>query len=141
MNRRERRGRVDTKLRVQLGIFFLISFILLGVVANDVLHGYAIWWMALIGVAVGLGIGYALGRLVNVRWHDTEEKVITQMDTIGAIALGVYILLAVGRGWLLGHFFTGVALTAITYAVLAGALLGRYLGMRFSIRKTMHSPT
>jgi uncharacterized membrane protein len=139
MEKPERRGRVDTKLRVRLGIFLLISIILFGVVAFDVFQGYAQWWLAGISILIGLGIGYILGRLVNVRWHETEEKVITQMDTVGAIAIGAYILLAISRNYLLGEFFTGTALTTITFAAVAGILLGRFLGVWFSIRRTMHS--
>lgn len=113
-----RHHQVDRKLRIRLGIFVLIALVLLGLAAYDVVRGDLAWWEAVLTLVMGLGIGYLFGRAVKIRWHESEEKVITQMD-------------------LLGEFFTGAVLTAITLAAVSGILIGRFLGMRQNIRRTL----
>lgn len=128
---------MDRKLRIRLTIFALIALILLGFATYDVLRGDLAWWEAVVTLVLGLGIGYLFGRAVKIRWHDEEEKVISQMDLLGGLAIGAYILLAIGRRFVLGEFFTGAALTAITLAAVSGILIGRFLGMRQNIRRAL----
>ncbi len=131
------RRQVDRKLRIRMAIFLLIALVLLGVVLRDVWLAILAAWVAAIALLAGLAIGYIMGRLVNIRWHEDEEKVVTRMDIAGGIAIGIYIVLALSRSWLLGHWFAGVALTAITFATAAGVLMGRFLGMRTNILRAL----
>ncbi len=120
---------VSKRLRVRLALFFLISFVIGFLVLTDVIKGEAAWWMALAALAVGLVIGYIYGRFARVRWHPTEEKIIMQYDVLGFIIIGAYILFGIFRELLLEHFLGAVALQAITFSVLTGVLIGRFLGL------------
>lgn len=123
------------RLRFRLTVFSLIGLVLVGFIVNDIVQRYITWWIALLAMAVGLAIGYGLGRSMKVRYDTEKAEIVAHMDIVGFIAIGIYVLLAIARNVLLGHFLSGNALTAVTLAVLAGALFGRYLGMDYSIRK------
>lgn len=133
----ERAHRVSGKLRIRLGMFFVISIVLLCFVIFDVLHGQLVWWLSLAAIVGGIVIGYLFGRLSRVAWHPTEEKIVTQMDTLGIVLIGAYIALAIGRNFLLKEWFTGAALTAFTLSFAAGLLFGRSLGLYRSIDKVL----
>ncbi len=141
MNTRSHTHQIDTKLRIRLRIFAGISFVLLAFAASDVLRGDLVWWEAVVTLLLGIGIGYLFGRAVRIRWHENEEKVVTQMDMLGGIAIAAYILLAIGRRFILGEFVTGAALTALTLAAVSGILMGRFLGMRYNIEQVLRERT
>jgi MFS family permease len=131
--------RISRRLRVRLWIFFIIALGLIAYIGWDVWRGYAAWWMALIAFIVGGAIGAPLGRMRSVEWHEEREEVISRMDLTGAIAIVVYIVLDSARDWLLGYWFSGVALTTIAFAAVAGLLVGRMLGMQVSIRRVLEA--
>ncbi len=137
MDRETRRGYTDKKLYIRQRIFQLISVALLGFIAYDTYLGYVSWWQALLAIIVGLGLGFVMGRLMKVRWDADDERVVTQMDVIGVIAIVAYIILALLRNAVLSQWLSGSALTTISLSLVAGILYGRYLGMRRSIRKVL----
>lgn len=126
---------IDRRLLFRLGIFLVIALAILGIVVRDVIAGDLSVWLAILGFVIGSGIGYVLGRMLTVRWHETKQKAVTEMDIAGFIALGIYIAFRLGENWLLEHWLSGVALSTLSLAVLGGALLGRFLGLRTSVVK------
>jgi len=128
---------IDRRLRIRLGIFLLIALVILGFIIRDVARGDIAWWLALLGIAVGVAIGTALGRLLTIKWHEGKEQAVSEMDIAGGIGIALYIVLELSKDWLLGHWVSGVALSTLSLAVLAGALFGRYLGMRISINRVL----
>lgn len=133
----ERTHRVAGKLRFRLAIFLLIGLAILGFVTADVVRGDLPFLFALGAIALGIGIGYIIGRVANVKWHDTETKVVTQMDAIGFIAILAYIGVRLVGNWLFAHWLSGAALSAFTLALLGGALVGRFLGLMRAISKVL----
>lgn len=129
------RKHVDRKLLVRLSIFLGIAVAMVGIVGSDVVHGDLSWQFAGFGFLSGGVIGYILGRILTVRWHETKRKAFMEMDITGFIAIGVYIALRLSEDYVLGEWFTGAALSTLSLAVLAGALFGRFLGLRVSIAK------
>jgi hypothetical protein len=128
---------VAPKLKNRLWIFFGIAVVIAGFILYDVVSGTLAWWLALLGLAAGAVIGAVLGRMVTIVWHETEEHVISQLDTAGYIAIGLYIAFAVSREWIFGHWLHGTALTAFTLAVASGLLFGRFIGMLASVRRVI----
>lgn len=126
---------IDTKLLFRLGIFLVIALAIIGIVITDILAGDLSWWLAVAGFIVGTGIGYLLGRMLTVRWHETKQKAVMEMDIAGFVALGLYLLFRYGGNFVLSEWLTGAALSTLSLAILAGALLGRFLGLRISILK------
>jgi hypothetical protein len=128
---------VSRKLRIRLGIFLLISIVIAAIIVRDVVIGDLAWWLAALGIIVGVAAGTPLGRLLTIKWHETEEHAFSEMDIAGGIGIALYIALEVSRNWLLGHWVSGVALSTLSLAFLAGALFGRYLGIRISVSRVL----
>lgn len=126
---------IDRKLLFRLGIFLVIALAILGIVISDIVRGDLSWWLALIGFLIGTGVGYFLGRILTVKWHETKQKAVLEMDVVSFVALGIYIAFRYGGNFVLGEWLTGAALSTLSLAILAGALLGRFLGLRISILK------
>jgi hypothetical protein len=126
---------VSKQLKTRLAIYAFASIALLLASIYDVLRGDVIWWIALAAIVVGYGMGYVFSRIRKLKWDAAGEKIITQWDTVGVIAIILYLVVEYGRDWLFSHWFSGVALSAITFSFIAGLLLGRLLGTHHSIQK------
>lgn len=129
--------RIAPRLRTRLWIFFGIAVVLAAFILYDTVTGTLAWWLAALGLLLGIAVGTVLGRMVTIVWHETEEHVISQLDVAGYIAIGLYVAFAVSREWLFGHFIHGPALTAFTLSVASGLLFGRFLGMLVSVGRTI----
>jgi hypothetical protein len=130
---------IDRKLKIGLAVFLVISLIMLGFIARDVWEGDIGILLALIGVLLGTLVGVILGRLLNIRWRADKARVVSELDVVGVLAIIAYIALDLSRTWIFGHFIQGPALGAFTLALLAGALFGRFIGMRISITRVLAS--
>lgn len=126
---------MDRKLRFRLGLFLVIGIGLLGLICWDVFQAVLPWWMAIAAVGIGYAIGVVFGRSMKVRWDAERERIVTQLDIVGILVIAIYVVLAIFRNWLLDQWLTGVTLTAVTFAVAAGVLIGRYFGVRHRIRR------
>jgi len=69
-----------------------------------------------------------------IHWHDERAKVVSRFDTIGIFVMLLYVAFSVSRTWLFGHWIHGSVLTAFTYSILAGVMIGRIIGMRLKIK-------
>lgn len=126
---------IEKKLLIRLYIFLGISIILVIYIAREIFLGNIFWLLAAAGICFGGVVGIVLGRFMGVKWHDEREKVISKLDVAGTIAIILFISLDLSREWIFGHWIEGVSLSIFTLCVLAGALFGRFLGMRY---KVMH---
>ena len=131
---------VGKRLRTRLWLFGAIALALCALIIRDVVRGDATWWSAIIAFAIGGAVGIPLGMLRTVEWHETGEEIVSKMDIMGGVAIAAYIVFDISREWLLGHWFSGADLTTIAFSVLAGALLGRFVGMHASIQRALSSP-
>lgn len=127
----------DRGLRARLIIFLVIALAIFVIVVRDVAAGDLSWALAVIGIVIGLGIGYLLGRILTVRWHETKQRAVMEMDVAGFIAIILYVALRLAENWLFGHWLTGAALSTLSLAFLAGVLFGRFLGLNVSVRKVI----
>jgi hypothetical protein len=128
---------IDSRLKLRLWLFLLIAVGMIIAIGYEIYEGEIGPFLAVLGVAIGVAAGYVFGRLWSVRWHPEKAKVVSELDLIGGIALAVYFALDYERDWIFGHFIHGPALGAFTLALLAGALFGRFLGMRISIVRVL----
>ena len=128
---------IDPKLLRRLIIFSVIITIIFAIAG----YRYYRWDITLLHLAIGLiigtSIGYIAGRMFRIFWHEELERVMSQIDTMGAIFLALYIGVEVGRNWLFGHWLSGVELSAFGIVFLGGLLLGRFLSMISAIRKIL----
>jgi hypothetical protein len=76
----------------------------------------------------------------NTQSHTSNiinNKPLLLFDTLGFFVLLLYMAFSVSRTWLFGHWIHGSVLTAFTYSILAGVMLGRIVGMRLKIKNIL----
>ncbi|MCZ7403029.1 MAG: hypothetical protein O8C61_12470 [Candidatus Methanoperedens sp.] len=128
---------IDRKLIFRIRIFYVIGFILTGLMLYDVLEGIIGIELSLGGFLLGLFIGFIATRMFIIHWHEERAKVVSRLDTIGIIVMLFYVAFSVSRAWFFGHWIHGSALTAFTYSILAGIMIGRIVGMRLKIKNIL----
>jgi hypothetical protein len=127
----------DPKLRFRLYLFFTLALVMLGILAYEIIQTTLSLTLAFIGFAIGLFVGFAAGRMFDIKWHEETSRVVSRMDKLGAIVLIAYITFAILRSWIFGHWLQGTALMAFTFSILAGVMSGRLISMQQSIKKIL----
>jgi hypothetical protein len=133
-----RRKYIHRKLLLRLRMFALVFTGLCGAVAYQLLAGAQLLPTLAAG-GVGLLAGMLMGHLSKVYWHEAATQVVAKMDKLGGVVLATYLVVALSRRWVLGHWFTGHALTAVTLAFTAGVMLGRLLATRRAVVLVLQS--
>lgn len=126
--RRKHLRHLDKRLKFRLRIYFIISIVMIGVVAFEVLTGKVNPSFALVGILLGVVIGVVAARIFLISWHKDAKKVISRLDVIGGAILVLYIVFAVFRGKIIGNFVQGNQVTGVSLAVVAGMMIGRVFG-------------
>lgn len=128
---------IDRKLIFSMRIFYVIGIILTGLMLYDVLEGIIGIELSLGGFLLGLFLGLIATRMFIIHWHEERAKVVSRFDTIGIFVLLFYVAFSASRAWLFGHWIHGYVLTAFTYSILAGIMIGRIAGMRLKIKNIL----
>lgn len=123
------RSHVHARVLMQLAIFGLVSLGLLAAVSYDAVAGEIGLGLVALGLAIGLGVGYAVGRIFKLKWHEDTRKVVMSLDRMSFVLIGFYIIFRIFGQQLLGEYVHGAALTALTFAFLSGILVGRLIGV------------
>jgi len=132
------RENVSKRLMVRQGIFFAIISILAFISIANVIKGKIGINLASGGFLIALAIGLALSRMFKIFWHEEQEKVVSQLDMLGAILLIVYISAELGRKYIFQHWLSGAELNAFGLVILTGLLLGRFLGTAIQIKNILN---
>ena len=128
---------VEKKLINRLRLFFLLFTLLIIVISYEVSRGYLNVSSVIGAMMIGMMIGAAFVRRKRIYWEEETSTVIARMDKIGIWLLVVYILFAVTRHFALERWFHGQQLTAFSFSLAAGAMLGRLLSVRSQIRQIL----
>lgn len=128
---------LDRKLIFRLRIFVLIFMIMLGIITYDVFQHTIGIALAGGGLLLGVMIGFVAGRMYAVKWHEQANKVITQIDEIGVAILILYIAFSIFKGLIFGHWIHGPTLTAFTFSITCGVMLGRLFTIVRSIKNVL----
>ena len=131
------RKHVHKRLIYQLIMFAIVTLIMIGIVGYDIVQGTVGFPLALIGVIVGLVIGFAVGRMFGIMWHEDTQKVIMKIDRTSILIIVLYIAFRLLSEKFLGHYLHGNELTALTFSILAGIIVGRMFSMFRSINKIL----
>jgi hypothetical protein len=133
LTRNQKRGFVDKKLRNRLGLYLFISVVIFGVVVYQITQNNIGISLPLLGLIVGVFIGILFSRTYKIYWDHDGQQVVSRMDSYGIALLVLYILFEIFRERIVGIFVPGPALFGVSFAVLAGVMYGRVLGMRGKI--------
>lgn len=128
---------IDRKLIFRIRMFYLIGISLTGLMLYDILEGIIGIELSLGGFLIGLFLGFLATRMFIIHWHEEKAKIVSRFDRIGIIIMVLYVAFSVSRTWLFGHWIHGYVLTAFTYSILAGIMIGRIAGMRLKIKNIL----
>jgi hypothetical protein len=131
--RQVRRKYVHRKLILRLRLFALVGLGMCGAVTYQVLTYQVLVLPTLAAAGTGLLVGLVVGRLSKVLWHEEATQVVAKMDRLGGVVL------ALSRRWVLGHWFAGHQLTALTLAFTGGVMVGRLLATRREVVRVLKS--
>ncbi|HSW96597.1 MAG TPA: hypothetical protein VLF89_02095 [Candidatus Saccharimonadales bacterium] len=128
---------IHSRLLFQLIIFGLISLIMMSIVGYDIMINNITFEIAFLGIGIGLLVGFAVGRMFAIKWHEDTEKVIIGMDKTSILIIIVYVVFRIFGNELLGQILHGNVLTAFTYCTIGGIMIGRFFSMTRSIRNIL----
>lgn len=128
---------LDKRLRSRLRIYFAVSLIFLILFINDLIRGEINIVYGFIGILAGIIIGIITARMFHISWDKDANRVVGRLDIYGIIILIGYIAFALFRNQLVSYFTHGTEITGVTFAVLAGIMFGRVLGMRGKIMQIL----
>lgn len=128
---------IDRKLIFRIRIFILIFLTMMGITVYDALQHRIGILLAFGGIILGVIIGFIANRIFSTKWHPEASKVVTHIDELGVIILIVYITFSFFKKWIFSHWLYGPTLTAFTFSLLGGIMLGRLLGTIRNVKNTL----
>jgi hypothetical protein len=127
-SRKKHAHHIDKRLRFRLQIYLLVSVIMVAIVGYDMVVQKISYIVLAIALLVGFGIGILAARMFKLSWDKDMQKVISRLDFLGVIILVVYIASAILRRQVISYFVPSNSVTAVSFAVIAGVMLGRVFG-------------
>lgn len=110
---------------------------MVGIGVYDTIRGDLSLGLTLAALLGGLTLGLLVGRASSVVWNEETGKAITKMDVFGGVILVAYIVFAIFRKNIVGHWLTGHALSAFIMWLSGSIMLGRLFTLRASILKVL----
>lgn len=129
---------LDPKLRRRLTIYFIIAFILVGISIYYIIVDEVSTLYPLLGLILGIGLGALMARMFHITWDHGAKTAISRFDLYGIIILVAYIFLEIFRKQIVEYFIHGPSVVATSFALFAGTMIGRLIGMRGRIKEVMH---
>jgi hypothetical protein len=84
--------------------------------------------LALAGLALGAVTGVIAARIYLHSWDKDLGKVVSQLDVAGGVIFALYIIFALFREKIIGHFVQGNYIIGTSIAVVLGIMAGRVFG-------------
>ncbi len=127
--------KVHTRLKRRIVLFLGISVIMTGISIFHIIRDGASILHTIVGIVIGLIIGLSVSRIFVISWDGKAGQVISKFDTVGIILLVMYIVFEIFRTKIVGYFVNRHSVFAVSFAILAGIMYGRFLGIRGKIRQ------
>lgn len=131
------RQHIHKKLIFRLRLFLVIFIIMLGIIIYELAIGYSNVFTVFITLLLSYGLGFLGSRRMKIFWNVETSKVMKRMDTIGIFILITYLAFAIARRSILVHWFQGKELSVVLLSIAAGLMLGRFMGIRWRIKKVL----
>ncbi len=128
---------INKKLAVFLILYILLALILLTITLYHIVVDRVFFIYPLLAVLIGTGVGIFISRMNKISWDHGARHVISEFDIVGVLILVLYILFELYQEEIIGYFVQGPALFATSFALFAGIMIGRILGIRNRIVQTL----
>jgi len=128
---------LDKRLIGKLRNLIIFLLIMSGALVYETAISEISYIFIILGVSIGIIIGFLAGRMFNVQWHEEKDKVIARLDFIGIVIFILYATVSLSRNWIFAHWFAGTKLTAFTFSFAVGAMIGRIISFKFNIKKAL----
>lgn len=128
---------VHQKLSKKMKIYFLFSLIMIGIVIYEVIVTKFNPFLALGIRAIGLIGWFFISRMFQIYWHKDEQVVTSRIDRIGWIILWIYLVFSFWRHFLIGLIVPSPLVFVVTFSLVAGIMIGRFIGMWDTIMKIL----
>ena len=129
------RPHLHSFLRIRLAYYLTISILLAGFVIYNSYQDSISGLYSAGGVIIGISIGFFITRIHKIYWDEKIGKVVGRFDFYGLVLLALLILFQIFREKLIRDFdvVDDIDVTTTGFAVLAGIMYGRVLGIRGNV--------
>lgn len=128
---------VHHKLARRIKLYLFISLAMIGIVVYEVITTGLNPFIAL-GLGIGgIVIGFFLSRMFQIFWDKKEQIITSRIDKIGWILLWLYMVFSLSRHFLISYFVQASFVSAITFSIVAGVMIGRFLGIRKTVMRIL----
>lgn len=121
------------KIRVNIVLIFI--FFLLSV------YRFIEWDIQLkffiFALFIGTVIWFLLWRMYKIHWDNNKKQVVSMIDKIGFIFLGIYILIEVWKRWIFSPIIPDMQLGAFGIILLTGLFIWRLASMMVRIKQVV----
>lgn len=128
---------VDLRLKSRFFIYFAISIIMISYVIFHIINDEVSPLYPFIGFIIGILIGIIVTRVQHISWDENSQKVISRLDTYGLVILICYGIFEFFRKSVVSYFIHGPVVISASFAILAGIMIGRVLGIRGKIKSVI----
>ena len=130
---------LDRKIKAQIIFYSIIFLVLTGIVAFRLFKGNLGVTYSIIGFILGILTGIFATRIFRITWDDSVGKVVARLDALGIIIFLLSIGLEIIQEKYLGYFIHGQMVLIVSFAVFAGVMLGRLLGIRKRVLEVLRA--
>ena len=128
---------LDKKLSRRLKMYLILSFVMFGIFIYEVIiTHYTLWYGLLFFVGSSI-LGFFVARMFHISWDEDNEIVTSRMDKIWGIILVGYMIFSFSRHYLLTEYVPKTFILPITFAIVSGVMIGRYIGMRNKVHRVL----
>lgn len=131
------RHHIDKKLVFRTRMFAVVFLVMVALLSYDVYKGTIGLPLTLGGFLIGICVGFFAGRMIDIKWHEDSQKVVGRMDGLGVVILVLYMAFSIFKSRFFGEYIHGVALTAFSFSIMGGVMLGRVISSVSNIRKIL----
>jgi hypothetical protein len=128
---------LDKSLKFRLRIYFALALLFLILFIYDLIRRELNIGYGLLGILIGTCLGIVTSRMFHISWDTDAKRVVGRLDIFGIGILIFYVIVEIFRNQIVSYFTHGKEVTAVSFAILAGIMFGRVLGMRGKIIKVL----
>jgi hypothetical protein len=125
------------RLQLRLIFYVIIAASILGIGMYHIVRGDIPVVYPTMGLIAGMILGVIVSRMFHITWDHQAQMVISRLDAMGIVILILYILLELNREQVVRYFINNDYTISISFALLAGIMVGRVIGIRRKVKQVL----